>query len=148
MTGCWIEFDGKGDDVCASSPFLFIFPPFTTCSMPFTYAMPMNMKWNSLPRSLVATITAALALSVAIPAADAGNRRDEQDAARRAMLDGQVMPFAMIKRRVDAAARSYGLMPTAGPAISSAWRADPRPPLDSTHNRNGQEPHAPADRRG
>lgn len=71
--------------------------------MLFTYAMPMNMKWNSLPRSLVAAITAALALSVAIPAADAGNRRDEQDAARRAMLDGQVMPFAMIKRRVDAA---------------------------------------------
>jgi hypothetical protein len=103
MTGCWIEFEGKGDDACASSPFLFIFPPFTTCSMPFTYAMPMNMKWNSMPRSLVAAITAALALSVAIPAADAGNRRDEQDAARRAMLDGQVMPFAMIKRRVDAA---------------------------------------------
>jgi hypothetical protein len=73
--------------------------PFTTCSMPFTYAMPMNMKWNSL----TAAITAALALAVAIPAADAGNRRDEQDAARRAMLDGQVMPFSMIKRRVDAA---------------------------------------------
>lgn len=67
--------------------------------MPFTYAMPMNMKWNSL----TAAITAALALAVAIPAADAGNRRDEQDAARRAMLEGQVMPFAMIKRRVDAA---------------------------------------------
>ncbi|CAM8644465.1 MULTISPECIES: hypothetical protein [Sphingobium] len=70
--------------------------------MPFAYAMPMNMKWNSLPRSLTVAIAAALALGVAIPAADAGNRRDEQDAARRAMLDGQVMPFAMIKRRVDA----------------------------------------------
>ncbi len=28
-------------------------------------------------------------------------RSDEQDAARRAMLDGQVMPFSIIKRRVD-----------------------------------------------
>lgn len=70
--------------------------------MPFTYVMSMNMNWNSLPRSLVAALTAALALAVASPA-DAGNRRDEQDAARRAMLDGQVMPFSLIKRRVDAA---------------------------------------------
>ena len=30
-------------------------------------------------------------------------QRGEQDAARRAMLDGQVMPFSLIKRRVDAA---------------------------------------------
>ena len=74
-------------------------PPFTTCSMRCAYAMPMMMKWNSL----TAALGAALALAVAIPAADAGNRRDEQDAARRAMLDGQVMPFSMIKRRVDAA---------------------------------------------
>lgn len=36
------------------------------------------------------------------PSADAGGRRDEQDAARRAMLDGQVMPFSIIKRRVEA----------------------------------------------
>ncbi|QGP80193.1 hypothetical protein [Sphingobium sp. CAP-1] len=71
--------------------------------MPFAYAMPMMMKRKSLPRSLSAAIVAALAVAVAIPAADAGNRRDEQDAARRAMLDGQVMPFSLIKRRVDAA---------------------------------------------
>ncbi|WP_420853300.1 hypothetical protein [Sphingobium estronivorans] len=37
------------------------------------------------------------------PAAYANSQRDEQDAARRAMLDGQVMPFSVIKRRVDAA---------------------------------------------
>lgn len=61
--------------------------------------MPMTMKWKSL---IVGTsaVTAAVLL---VPAADAGGRRDEQDAARRAMLDGQVMPFSMIKRRVDAA---------------------------------------------
>ncbi|WP_445190700.1 hypothetical protein [Sphingobium sp. HWE2-09] len=62
----------------------------------------MPMTWNSLPRSITAAVFGTLALTLAIPAADAGNRRDEQDAARRAMLDGQVMPFAMIKRRVDA----------------------------------------------
>lgn len=67
--------------------------------MPVAYAMPMMMKRNSL----TAAITAALVTVATMPAADAGNRRDEQDAARRAMLDGQVMPFAMIKRRVDAA---------------------------------------------
>ncbi len=67
--------------------------------MPFAYAMPMTMKWNSL----TAGIGMAIAFAVTAPAADAGGRRDEQDAARRAMLDGQVMPFSMIKRRVDAA---------------------------------------------
>ena len=62
-----------------------------------SYAICMNMKW----KSLAASLTAATALALTAPVADAGNRRDEQDAARRAMLDGQVMPFAMIKRRVD-----------------------------------------------
>ncbi|WP_066763586.1 hypothetical protein [Sphingobium sp. CCH11-B1] len=64
-----------------------------------SYAICMNMKW----KSLAASLTAATALALTAPVADAGNRRDEQDAARRAMLEGQVMPFAMIKRRVDAA---------------------------------------------
>ena len=36
-------------------------------------------------------------------AADPRGRRGEQDAARRAMLEGEVMPFAIIKRRVEAA---------------------------------------------
>lgn len=66
--------------------------------MPSAYAMPMTMTRKSLIFALAA-MGSALAL---VPAADAGGRRDEQDAARRAMLDGQVMPFAMIKRRVDA----------------------------------------------
>ncbi len=61
--------------------------------------MPMTMKW----KSLIAGTSAVTAAVLLVPAADAGGRRDEQDAARRAMLDGQVMPFSMIKRRVDAA---------------------------------------------
>ena len=64
-----------------------------------TYGMPMTMKW----KSLTAGTGMLMAAMVTIPAADAGGRRDEQDAARRAMLDGHVMPFSMIKRRVDAA---------------------------------------------
>ncbi|MCI4589830.1 hypothetical protein MOK15_06970 [Sphingobium sp. BYY-5] len=66
--------------------------------MPCAYAMPMMMKRNSL----LAAIGASLVVVLAIPCADAGGRRDEQDAARKAMLDGQVMPFSLIKRRVDA----------------------------------------------
>lgn len=67
--------------------------------MACAYAMPMLM----IRTSLAAIVAAATALTLFIPAADAGGRRDEQDAARRAMLEGHVMPFAMIKRRVDAA---------------------------------------------
>jgi hypothetical protein len=74
-------------------------PSFTTCSMARTYGMPMMMKW----KSLTAGAGMLMAAMLMIPAADAGGRRDEQDAARRAMLDGHVMPFSMIKRRVDAA---------------------------------------------
>ena len=70
--------------------------------MPCAYVMPMFMKWKILPASLTIGIGAAMALVAAMPAAEAGGRRDEQDAARRAMLDGHVMPFSMIKRRVDA----------------------------------------------
>ena len=67
--------------------------------------MPMTMPWTRRPfaDALAATLALTLAMPLAIPAAQAGGRRDEQDAARRAMLEGQVMPFALIKRRVDAA---------------------------------------------
>ena len=51
-------------------------------------------------KALLAAMT-ALMLGGLTPA-EAGGRRDEQDAARRAMLDGQVMPFSIIKRRVEA----------------------------------------------
>ena len=57
----------------------------------------MTMKHRSLISSL-----AMVAMLLLTPAADAG-QRGEQDAARRAMLDGQTMPFSVIKRRVDAA---------------------------------------------
>ncbi|MDI1296707.1 MAG: hypothetical protein PSY12_12625 [bacterium] len=70
--------------------------------MPSTYAMPMTMMRKNLFKCLTLGLLATLAGGSLVPAADAGGRQDEQDAARRAMLDGQVMPFAMIKRRVDA----------------------------------------------
>jgi hypothetical protein len=53
-------------------------------------------------KSLIAGLVALFATTGLTPPADALGRRDEQDAARRAMLDGHVMPFALIKRRVDA----------------------------------------------
>ncbi len=74
-------------------------PPFTTCSMLRGYAKVMTMKRFRL----IAGLGAMAALFVVNPAAYASSQRDEQDAARRAMLDGQVMPFSVIKRRVDAA---------------------------------------------
>ena len=52
--------------------------------MPCAYAMPMTMKW----KSLIAGTSAVTAAVLLVPAAD---------------VDGQVMPFSMIKRRVDAA---------------------------------------------
>lgn len=46
----------------------------------------------------------AIAFALCAPSAFAEmGKRDEQDAARRAMLDRQVMPFSVIKRRVEAA---------------------------------------------
>lgn len=65
--------------------------------MACAYGMPMMMTW----KCLTAGTGMLMAAMLMIPTAEAGGRRDEQDAARRAMLDGQVMPFAMIKRRVD-----------------------------------------------
>lgn len=63
------------------------------------YAMSMTM----MHRSVIAGLSAIAAVFAMNPSAYAGSQRDEQDAARRAMLDGQVMPFSLIKRRVDAA---------------------------------------------
>jgi hypothetical protein len=63
--------------------------------MPFTMSMPGKL--------LIGGFLASLSLTVLMPQADALGRRDEQDEARRAMLDGQVMPFSILKRRVEAA---------------------------------------------
>lgn len=58
----------------------------------------MTMKLSSLIAGM-----AAIAAMVAVPSSAEAGQRGEQDAARRAMLDGQTMPFSLIKRRVDAA---------------------------------------------
>lgn len=73
--------------------------------MPPRYGMRMNM------RRLLATALPLAALLAAglVPSADAQQggpapmprHRGDQDAARRAMLDGDVMPFAVLKRRVE-----------------------------------------------
>lgn len=52
--------------------------------------------------SLIAGLGAIAAVVAMTPLAYA-DQRGEQDAARRAMLEGQTMPFSLIKRRVDAA---------------------------------------------
>lgn len=52
---------------------------------------------------LIAGLGAIAVMVATPPIAHAAGQRGEQDAARRAMLDGQVMPFSVIKRRVDAA---------------------------------------------
>ena len=57
---------------------------------------------NMTHKSLITGLVAVAATLVMTPAGHA-SQRGEQDAARRAMLDGQTMPFSLIKRRVDAA---------------------------------------------
>jgi hypothetical protein len=59
--------------------------------------------WSKCALSALAALTAAIGVAPFVTTAEAQGRRDEQDAARRAMLDGHVMPFAIIKRRVDSA---------------------------------------------
>lgn len=63
--------------------------------MPFTMSMPGKL--------LIGGFFAGLFLTAVSPQADALGRRDEQGEARRAMLDGQIMPFSILKRRADAA---------------------------------------------
>jgi len=61
------------------------------------YVMSMSMK-----HCLVfACAAVSFALGAAAPDASARGPKDEQDAARRAMLEGRVMPFSMIKRRIE-----------------------------------------------
>nr|WP_223262844.1 hypothetical protein [Sphingobium sp. SCG-1] len=55
---------------------------------------------TSKPLFFFALLAVALT-GVDVSHAQAMGRRDEQDAARRAMLEGQVMPFSIIKRRVE-----------------------------------------------
>ena len=69
--------------------------------MPCAYAMPMLMKWKIRLASMMIGIGTALALVATMPVAQAGGRRDEQDAAPRAVLEGPVMPLFLIKPRGD-----------------------------------------------
>lgn len=65
------------------------------------YAMPIMMR-KSL--AIVAFALAAGATSppaIAEPAGPSARQRSDQDAARRAMLEGEVMPFSVLKRRVE-----------------------------------------------
>lgn len=63
-----------------------------------SYAMDMKMV-DKLGKSALA----AMMLFTGLPVLDASAvpRRDEQDAARKAMLEGRVMPFSVIKRRME-----------------------------------------------
>lgn len=66
---------------------------------------------------------ALLASSASMPAqAQSFGRSDEQNAARRAMLDGQVMPFSVIKRRVDQEVGDAGYLGTEFDASRNSYR--------------------------
>lgn len=83
----------------ASKPFTRLTGLFTACSILQSYAMSMMM---TLKSALAALVMAPVALSPMVPVdASARGPKDEQDAARRAMLEGRVMPFAVIKRRIE-----------------------------------------------
>jgi len=93
----------------SGKPFPILTGPFTACSMAASYAMTMKMMTRI---ALAGTIGLLMTGSAAFPDASArdrdGDRPEgrsgpggEQDAARRAMLDGRVMPFSVIKRRTE-----------------------------------------------
>ena len=61
----------------------------------------MIVRASAKTTMLILAGLAAFAMPPVSAQAQFFGRSDEQDAARRAMLDGQVMPFSIIKRRVD-----------------------------------------------
>ena len=62
------------------------------------------MAWHmNMTRKCLITGLLAVVATAAVPGFGRAGQRDEQDAARKAMLDGRAMPFSVIKRRVDAA---------------------------------------------
>lgn len=92
---------------------------FTACSMAPSYAMSMKMRMRIAMAGVLGLLaagefppSATLGLAPFAPAASArepngqggrGGPGGEQDAARQAMLDGRVMPFSVIKRRIEKA---------------------------------------------
>ncbi len=80
-------------------PFPLMTGSFTACSIPSGYAMNMKMIWKPV---LMALVAAPLAFApMQVPDASARGPKDEQDQARRAMLEGRVMPFSVIRRRME-----------------------------------------------
>ena len=82
----------------SGNPFPNMTPPFTACSKAMTYDTSMTMFYRLL---LICLVGLPAYGAVSVPHAAALGPRDEQDAARRAMLEGRVMPFALIKRRME-----------------------------------------------
>ena len=79
-------------------PFHILTPLFTACSTGWTYDTSMTMFLRVFLAGLMGVSAFA---AVSVPDASALGPKDEQDAARRAMLEGRVMPFAVIKRRME-----------------------------------------------
>ncbi len=82
---------------------------FTRCSMPRGYVMTIMMKKRLVIPALVAMLAADGISFTALaqpgqgrPAMPPPRMHSDQDAARRAMLNGNVMPFSVLKRRVEA----------------------------------------------
>lgn len=81
--------------------------PFTACSMAASYAMSMKMTTRiALAGAIGLMMTGAASPLDAFArgpdgSGERGGRGREQDAARRAMLDGRVMPFSVIKKRME-----------------------------------------------
>ena len=82
----------------SGNPFPNMTPPFTACSKAMTYDTSMTMFLRVFLAGLMGVSAFA---AVSVPDASALGPKDEQDAARRAMLEGRVMPFAVIKRRME-----------------------------------------------
>lgn len=79
-------------------PFKTLTALFTACSRGYSYDTSMTM----IRRLFLSCMMGLSAFGVAtMPDAAALGPKDEQDAARRAMLEGRVMPFAVIKRRME-----------------------------------------------
>ena len=75
--------------------------------MPAAYVMSVMMKKRLAILALAATLAAdGISITASAQAGPApmppARFRGDQDAARRAMLDGNVMPFSVLKRRVEA----------------------------------------------
>lgn len=81
-----------------NQPFNKLTPAFTACSRGGIYDTSMTMIHRLFLSCLMGL---SISGTVAVPDAVARGPKDEQDAARRAMLEGRVMPFAVIKRRME-----------------------------------------------